>query len=136
VKSVAKVREIAKEIEEVAPKYLKEDYDNVGLMVGDAEKEVKKVLLALDCTKEVINEDESIETMNGPVDRQGLLYVTSSLKNIKELYSITASEKKQRQDAERNEAQINLIKAQTDKITGNNQEIEDTSDTDGDIYGN
>lgn len=30
---------------------------------------------------------------------------------------------------------INLIKAQTDKITGNNQEIEDLSDVDGDIYG-
>jgi phage terminase small subunit len=32
-------------------------------------------------------------------------------------------------------AKVNLIKAQTDKLTGNNQEIEDTSDVDGDIYG-
>ena len=30
---------------------------------------------------------------------------------------------------------ISLLKAQTDKLTGNNQEIEDLSDADGDIYG-
>jgi uncharacterized protein YjcR len=36
---------------------------------------------------------------------------------------------------EEQKARIALLKAQTDKITGNNQEIEDTSDTDGEIYG-
>lgn len=51
-----KVLDIIKEIEKFAPKYLKEEYDNVGLMVGDKEKKVEKVLLALDCTNEVINE--------------------------------------------------------------------------------
>lgn len=51
-----KVIDIGNEIEKIAPKFLKEDYDNVGLMVGDEQKEVKKVLLALDCTYEVINE--------------------------------------------------------------------------------
>lgn len=51
-----KVRDIIKEMEKLAPPFLKESYDNVGLMVGDEEKEVKKILLALDCTKEVINE--------------------------------------------------------------------------------
>lgn len=53
---MTKVLDIGNEIEKVAPKFLKEDYDNVGLMVGDEEKEVEKVLLALDCTKEVIEE--------------------------------------------------------------------------------
>ena len=53
---MAKVIDIAKEIEEFAPKFLKEDYDNVGLMVGDGQKEVKRVLLSLDCTNEVIEE--------------------------------------------------------------------------------
>ena len=43
-------------MEILAPSFLKESYDNVGLMVGTEEKEVKKVLLALDCTKEVIEE--------------------------------------------------------------------------------
>ena len=51
-----KVKDIAKEIEEFAPCFLKESYDNVGLMVGDHNKKVNKVLLALDCTKEVIEE--------------------------------------------------------------------------------
>lgn len=53
---MAKVIDISKEIEGFAPKILKEDYDNVGLMVGDNQKEVKKVLLSLDCTNEVIKE--------------------------------------------------------------------------------
>ena len=43
-------------MELLAPTYLKEDFDNVGLMVGDKNKEVKKVLLALDCTLKVIEE--------------------------------------------------------------------------------
>lgn len=53
---MVRVAEVMKEIEAVAPKFLKEDYDNVGLMVGDKEMKVKKVLLALDCTNEVIKE--------------------------------------------------------------------------------
>lgn len=53
---MSKVIDIGNEIEKFAPKFLKEDYDNVGLMVGDEQKEVKKVLLSLDCTNEVINE--------------------------------------------------------------------------------
>lgn len=51
-----KVKDVIKVIENFAPKILKEDFDNVGLMVGDKEKEVKKVLLALDCTLDVIEE--------------------------------------------------------------------------------
>ena len=43
-------------MEKLAPIFLKEDFDNVGLMVGSKDKEVKKVLLALDCTKDVIEE--------------------------------------------------------------------------------
>lgn len=53
---MTKVIDISKEIEEFAPKFLKEDYDNVGLMVGDDQKAVKRVLLSLDCTNEVIKE--------------------------------------------------------------------------------
>ena len=50
------VKDIIKLMEKIAPPSLKESYDNVGLMVGDKEKEVHKVLLALDCTKKVIEE--------------------------------------------------------------------------------
>ena len=51
-----KVNNIINEMELLAPTYLKEDFDNVGLMVGDKNKEVKKVLLALDCTLKVTEE--------------------------------------------------------------------------------
>ncbi|MEG0238318.1 MAG: Nif3-like dinuclear metal center hexameric protein, partial [Clostridium sp.] len=51
-----KVQNIINYMENIAPEVLKEDFDNVGLMVGSKEKEVNRVLLALDCTKEVLGE--------------------------------------------------------------------------------
>ena len=39
-----------------APKELAEDWDNVGLLVGDPAREVKQVLVALDITEEVVGE--------------------------------------------------------------------------------
>ncbi|WP_300382975.1 Nif3-like dinuclear metal center hexameric protein [Clostridium sp.] len=51
-----KIKDIIKVMEDFAPKNLKEDFDNVGFMVGDKEKNVKKILLALDCTLDVIEE--------------------------------------------------------------------------------
>lgn len=43
-------------IEHYAPLTLKEEFDNVGLMVGDAENIVNNILVCLDCTMEVIEE--------------------------------------------------------------------------------
>ncbi|MGL5615415.1 MAG: Nif3-like dinuclear metal center hexameric protein [Sarcina sp.] len=48
-------------MEEIAPTKLKEDFDNVGLMVGDRNKEVKKILVALDCTVDVIEEAKKLK---------------------------------------------------------------------------
>ena len=45
---MTKVCDIIKELEKVAPVHLAEDFDNVGLLLGDYEAEVKKVLLCLD----------------------------------------------------------------------------------------
>lgn len=56
---MSKVIDISNKIEKMAPIFLKENYDNVGIMVGDPDQDVKRVLLALDCTNEVI--EESIE---------------------------------------------------------------------------
>ncbi|MDZ4991772.1 Nif3-like dinuclear metal center hexameric protein [Clostridium perfringens] len=55
-----KLNDIIKIIEDIAPVNLKEGFDNVGLMVGDREKNITKVLLALDCTEEVIREAKEI----------------------------------------------------------------------------
>ena len=51
-----KVKDIENIMEEYAPTILKEDYDNVGLMVGDSEERVTKILITLDCTMDAILE--------------------------------------------------------------------------------
>ncbi|MBB6624316.1 Nif3-like dinuclear metal center hexameric protein [Clostridium gasigenes] len=56
-----KVEQIIKAMEKIAPVYLKEDFDNVGLMVGDKAEKVKRVLFALDCTLEVIEEAKDLK---------------------------------------------------------------------------
>lgn len=55
----AKVQTIAQIIESKAPKHLAESWDNIGLQVGDPSHEVKKVLVSLDATNEVIDEAEA-----------------------------------------------------------------------------
>ncbi|GKX65593.1 Nif3-like dinuclear metal center hexameric protein [Inconstantimicrobium mannanitabidum] len=51
-----KLKDFIEIMESIAPKELKESYDNVGLMIGDSQKEITKILLALDCTLDVIEE--------------------------------------------------------------------------------
>lgn len=53
---MATVREIERCFDEKVPFSLKMDFDNVGLLCGFPEKEVKRVLLALDVTRDVIEE--------------------------------------------------------------------------------
>jgi len=43
-------------VEKIAPRELSEKWDSVGLLVGSPLKEVKKILIALDVTQEVVNE--------------------------------------------------------------------------------
>jgi dinuclear metal center YbgI/SA1388 family protein len=51
-----KVKDIITIIEEFAPLSLQESYDNSGLIVGRADDEVQKALLAVDVTEEVLQE--------------------------------------------------------------------------------
>ncbi len=51
-----RVNDIAREIESLAPKALAQSWDNVGLLVGDKNQEVSKVLFAIDITKDVVKE--------------------------------------------------------------------------------
>ncbi len=53
---MTKVKDIISEIEKVAPAFLAEDFDNVGLLLGDDEAEVKRVLLCLDADENTANE--------------------------------------------------------------------------------
>lgn len=54
-----KAFELVRPIEAFAPLFQQEKWDNCGFSVGDPNGEVSKVLIALDCTEEVI--DEAIE---------------------------------------------------------------------------
>lgn len=49
-----KCREIIEKLEQMHPPCLAEDWDNVGLLTGDKEKEVHKVFFAVDATDEVV----------------------------------------------------------------------------------
>lgn len=53
---MTKVIEIAKSIEQLAPKQLAEPWDNVGLMVGDEQQCVDTVYITLDVTSESVDE--------------------------------------------------------------------------------
>lgn len=53
-----KIREITDVIERFAPLALQESYDNSGLIVGRADDEVHRALLAVDVTEEVMDEAE------------------------------------------------------------------------------
>ena len=48
--------ELVAPIEEFAPLALQESWDNCGFSVGDPQREVRKALVALDCTEEVLDE--------------------------------------------------------------------------------
>jgi dinuclear metal center YbgI/SA1388 family protein len=50
------VEAIIKEMEELAPSSLAEEWDNIGLMVGDLSQTVERVLVSLDVDERVIDE--------------------------------------------------------------------------------
>jgi dinuclear metal center YbgI/SA1388 family protein len=51
-----KIKDITSYLESIAPIAFKEDYDNCGLLVGNAAEDLKGILITLDCTEEVIEE--------------------------------------------------------------------------------
>ena len=55
-----KIKQVTNFLENIAPLEYQENYDNCGLIVGDAKVEVKGALITLDCTEAVI--DEAIAT--------------------------------------------------------------------------
>lgn len=51
-----KCSDLLKELEKLAPQEFAESWDNPGLIIGDEKADIKKVLVALDVTDEVIDE--------------------------------------------------------------------------------
>ena len=51
-----KIKELIAPVEKLAPPFLQESYDNAGLLIGNSDSEVSKVLISLDVTEEVLDE--------------------------------------------------------------------------------
>jgi len=74
-----KIKEITNYLESVAPLHYQESYDNAGLLVGDANREIDAALITLDCTEEVV--EEAIENnCNLIIAHHPIIF--SGLKNI------------------------------------------------------
>ncbi len=97
-----RITDITDILEEIAPLSLQESYDNAGLLVGNSETEVSKVLISLDITEEVIREakakDCNLIISHHPIIFGGLKKITgktyvervvmSAIKNDIALYAI------------------------------------------------
>ena len=57
-----KIKDIAERIETIAPLKLAQDWDNVGLLIGDAQHDVKNILLTIDITDNVLTEAKRLKT--------------------------------------------------------------------------
>ncbi len=79
-----KLEKIIDFMETVAPKEGAMEYDNVGLLVGRREKEVKRILTALDCTLDVVREAKEKECdlilCHHPVMFSGVKKITDETK--------------------------------------------------------
>jgi dinuclear metal center YbgI/SA1388 family protein len=57
-----KVKDIAQRIEKIVPLGLAQDWDNVGLLIGNAEAGVRKILMTIDITADVLAEAKRLKT--------------------------------------------------------------------------
>ena len=77
-----RIQKIIDVIEEWAPPSHAEDFDNVGLIVGDLESEISSILVTLDTTEDVV--EEAIErgcnmvVSYHPIIFNGLKQITSN----------------------------------------------------------
>ncbi|MCT4621872.1 MAG: Nif3-like dinuclear metal center hexameric protein [Marinisporobacter sp.] len=51
-----KLKNVLKLVEDIAPSYLAENWDNVGLQIGNEHKEIHRILVALEVTDSIIDE--------------------------------------------------------------------------------
>jgi dinuclear metal center YbgI/SA1388 family protein len=57
-----KIKDITEKIEKIVPLKLAQDWDNVGLLIGDPQRNVKNILLTIDVTGEVFAEAKRLRT--------------------------------------------------------------------------
>lgn len=77
-----RLKQVADAIEKIAPLALAQDWDNVGLLVGDENKNIKNILLTIDITCAVVEEAKKHKTdlilSYHPVIWDGLKSITTS----------------------------------------------------------
>ena len=77
-----KINEIASAVENIAPLKSAQDWDNVGLLVGNPAKNIKNILLTIDVTGKVVAEAKKLKTdlilSYHPIIWDGLKNVTAS----------------------------------------------------------
>jgi dinuclear metal center YbgI/SA1388 family protein len=77
-----KIKDIAAAIEQIAALKLAQDWDNVGLLIGDAQRNVKNILLTIDVTGDVVAEAKRLKTdliiSYHPVIWDGLKQITAN----------------------------------------------------------
>ncbi len=56
-----KIEDVARRIEEMYPLELAQDWDNVGLLIGDPQENVRNVLLTIDVTNDVVTEAKKLK---------------------------------------------------------------------------
>jgi len=57
-----KIKDISEQIEKIVPLKLAQDWDNVGLLIGNVQKNVKNILLTIDVTNDVVAEAKKLKT--------------------------------------------------------------------------
>ncbi|MFQ6035070.1 MAG: Nif3-like dinuclear metal center hexameric protein [Sedimentisphaerales bacterium] len=76
-----KIEDITAAIQKVVPRELAQDWDNVGLLIGDPQKNVKNILLTIDVTSDVVAEAKRLKTdliiSYHPVIWEGLKKITA-----------------------------------------------------------
>jgi dinuclear metal center YbgI/SA1388 family protein len=84
-----KIKDIATAIQEIVPLELAQDWDNVGLLIGDAEQDVNNILLTIDITSNVVAEAKRLKTdlivSYHPVIWDGLKKITAEPADLGEL---------------------------------------------------
>ena len=76
-------------------------------------------------TKEVIEENEDIATINGPIDRLGLMQVTSALKHIKDIYAMPTEMDDKKYKTEINKKRVNENDNTGEELLKNIKSIEE-----------
>ena len=76
-----KIKDIAAAIEKIVPLKLAQDWDNVGLLIGNPQTNVKNILLTIDVTADVVTEAKRLKTdliiSYHPVIWDGLKQITA-----------------------------------------------------------